>query len=391
MLLRLDLFNIINDTCDHVTGDELLRQLGDMLQKKVRQHDTLARPGGDQFGGLMEHCSLAQVRRVANELGDVNRQVILRLRGGSTYGVSDSIGLVPVTAVSEGITIVLSASDSACNVAKDAGCNRVHEFHAQDALMARRHDELQRVMHADRALQRNKLQLYYQPIISVTSSALEGMRYELMVRMPGDGGQMVAPGVFLPTVERFNLVPKFEHWVLNAALAWLTDHRAQLERTLHCIIALSGHWLVDDEVRRVVAQQLQAPGVPASKICFEVTEATAIVNMTQQATGFIASLKGKDCQFSLDDFGSGLSLFAYLNNLSVGFLKIHWQFVKDTADDVADLERVRAINGIGHGLGEKTIAEFVESKAILERLCEIGVDYAQGCGIGRPRSLDEVA
>jgi EAL domain-containing protein (putative c-di-GMP-specific phosphodiesterase class I) len=174
-------------------------------------------------------------------------------------------------------------------------------------------------------------------------------------------------------------------------LAWLTDHRAQLERTLHCIINLSGHWLVDDEVRRAVAQQLQAPGVPASKICFQITETTAIVNMTQQATGFIASLKAKGCQFSLDDFGSGLSLFAYLNNLSVDFLKIHWQFVKDTADDVADLEMVRSINGIGHVLGEKTIAEFVESKAILERLCEIGVDYAQGCGIGRPRSLDEVA
>jgi EAL domain-containing protein (putative c-di-GMP-specific phosphodiesterase class I) len=162
------------------------------------------------------------------------------------------------------------------------------------------------------------LKLYYQPIISLPSSARDGMRYELLVRMPGDGGQMVAADVFLPTAERFNLVLKLDRWALDAVLAWLTDHPAQLERTLHCIINLSGHSLVDDEFRRSVAQQFKATRMPASKICFEINETTAIVNMTQ-ATGFIASLKAKACQVSLDDFGSGLSSFAYLKNLPVNF------------------------------------------------------------------------
>jgi diguanylate cyclase (GGDEF)-like protein/PAS domain S-box-containing protein len=387
--LDLDQFKVINDTCGHAAGDELLRQLGDLLQRKIRHRDTLARLGGDEFGALLEHCSLAQARRVANALREaIGSHEFVWL--GASYGVGASIGLVPITAASEDLTSVLSAADSACYIAKDAGRNRVHEFHAQDALMVRRHDELQRVTQIDRALQRDQLQLFYQPIVPLTGEAEPGCHYELLVRLKSDSGEIIEPAHFLPTAERFNLIPKLDRWVLNAALNWLIQHPGQLERTFICAINLSGLSLVDDEFRLAVLRQLDETGVPPAKICFEITETAAIVNMAK-ATRFIRALKTKGCRFALDDFGSGLSSFAYLKNLPVDFLKIDGVFVKDIVDDRTDFEMVRSINGIGHVMGKKTIAEFVENEAILAKLRELGVDYGQGYGIGLPRPLDALA
>ncbi len=386
--LDLDQFKVINDTCGHVAGDDLLRQLGSVLQKTIRHRDTLARLGGDEFGVLMEHCSLAQARRVADSL----RQGIETFRfvwGDTSHSIGASIGLVPITAGSEDITSVLSAADSACYIAKDAGRNRIHEFHAKDTLMVRRHDELQRVMQIDRALENNQLLLYYQPIVLLSYQEHVGEHYELLVRMRGADGRITAPGHFLPTAERFNLIPRLDRWVLSTALDWLTRHPEHLERLFLCGINLSGQSLADDEFIRTVLQQFDKTGVPAGKICFEITETAAIVNMSK-AVRFISSLKARGCLFSLDDFGSGLSSFAYLKNLPVDFLKIDGQFVKDITDDATDLEMVRSINGIGHVMGKKTIAEFVESRPILDRLREIGVDYAQGYAVGRPRPLSQL-
>jgi diguanylate cyclase (GGDEF)-like protein/PAS domain S-box-containing protein len=354
--LDLDQFKVINDTCGHMAGDELLRQLSDELQKKIRQRDTLARLGGDEFGVLMEHCSLAQARRVANELRECVEGFKFLWRDIG-YGIGASIGLVPITSASEDIASVLSAADRACYVAKDAGRNRVHEFHERDTVMVRRHDELQRVMQIDRALEKDQLLLYYQPILPLSNPEHVGEHYELLVRMRGADGRITAPGSFLPTAERFNLIPRLDRWVLSTALNWLTRHPEHLERLFLCGINLSGQSLADDDFCRTVLQELEKTGVPPNKLCFEITETAAIVNMSK-AIRFIKALKERGCLFSLDDFGSGLSSFAYLKNLPVDFLKIDGQFVKDIADDATDLEMVKSISGIGRVMGKKTIAEF---------------------------------
>ncbi|MGH8502040.1 MAG: two-component system response regulator [Gammaproteobacteria bacterium] len=387
--LDLDQFKIINDTCGHIAGDELLRRLADLLKKSVRQRDTLARLGGDEFGVLMEQCSLAQARQVADDL----RKLIERFRftwDNAQFHVGASVGLVPITAGSEDISSVLSAADSACYVAKDAGRNRVHEYDVSDTLTSRRDTEIKRVLQIDRALEEGRFTLYYQPIVSIATGKTAGLHYELLVRMRGKDGRILAADSFLQTAERFNLVPKLDRWVVNTAFTWLKDHPAQLERTFLCAINLSGHSLVDEEFCYAVLYQLEKSGIPPEKICFEVTETAAIVNMTK-AMRFISVLKERGCLFSLDDFGSGLSSFAYLKNLPVDFLKIDGQFVKDIVDDPTDFEMVKSINGIGHVMGKKTIAEFVENDAILQKLRDIGVDYAQGYGIGRPQPLEEFA
>ncbi|MGH6610192.1 MAG: diguanylate cyclase domain-containing protein, partial [Burkholderiaceae bacterium] len=214
--LDLDQFKIINDTCGHIAGDELLRRLADLLKKSVRQRDTLARLGGDEFGVLMEQCSLSQARQVADEL----RKMIERFRftwDNAQFHVGASVGLVPITAGSEDISSVLSAADSACYVAKDAGRNRVHEYDVGDTLTSRRDTEIKRVLQIDRALEEGRFTLYYQPIVPVATGKTTGLHYELLVRMRASDGRILAADAFLQTAERFNLVPKLDRWVVDAA------------------------------------------------------------------------------------------------------------------------------------------------------------------------------
>ena len=225
--------------------------------------------------------------------------------------------------------------------------------------------------------------------MAVAAEASDGLHYELLLRMKDEHGQVVPPGAFLPAAERYNLSPRLDRWVLEAAFAWLTEHPQHLARLSLCSINLSGHSLGDDEFLEFVVQRFSSSAVPPSKICFEITETAAIANFSR-ATHFIRALKRLGCPFALDDFGSGLSSFAYLKTLPVDFLKIDGVFIKDVVHDPLDLAMVKSINELGQVMGKRTIAECVENDEILSKLRELGVDYAQGYGVGRPQPLEEL-
>lgn len=378
LYLDLDQFKIVNDTCGHVAGDELLRQLSALLRQNVRNTDTLARLGGDEFGVLLEGCPLDQARDIA----EVLRAAINRFRfawENKTFEVGVSIGLVPIRSGSGVKSEVLSAADVACYAAKDFGRNRVHVHQPEDAELARRHGEIRWVSRITEALQDDRLQLFRQSIVPVSESEVADTHYEILVRMRDEEGNIVPPGAFIPAAERYNLMPAIDRWVISHAIACY-------EPGVAYSINLSGTSLSDDSFLDFIRDQLSAPGVPPSAFCFEVTETAAIANLSQ-ATEVIRELKELGCMFALDDFGSGLSSFAYLKNLPVDYLKIDGQFVQGMVDDPIDQAMVKSINEIGHVMGMRTIAEFVETQEILEALREIGVDYAQGYGIDKPHPM----
>lgn len=383
--MDLDQFKLVNDTCGHVAGDELLRQISQLLQKSIRHRDTLARLGGDEFGLLMEHCTLDEALRVAKQLSKAVLDFHF-LWGDTRFTIGLSIGVVAVNVHSEGISPVLSAADSACYLAKEEGRNRIHVHHDDDIKLSKRRGEMHWAVFLPHALEQNRLQLYLQEIISVQKESNEKEHYELLLRMKDYDGNIILPGVFLPAAERYNLSNQVDHWVVNAAFSWFAQHPESLSRLCMCSINLSGSTLSDDSFLDFVMDRFRTLGIAPEKICFEITETVAIANLTN-ATRLIRSLKDLGCCFALDDFGSGLSSFAYLKNLPVDFLKIDGVFVKDILDDPMDLAMVKSINEIGHVMGKKTIAEFVENDAILEKLREIGVDYAQGYAISKPHPL----
>lgn len=385
--MDLDQFKVVNDTCGHVAGDELLRQLTALLYAKVRHADTLARLGGDEFGVLLECCGLDDALPLANEL----RCVVQDFRfvwENNTFSVGASVGVVAIRADTENAATALSAADAACYMAKDSGRNRVRVYEADDAELARRRGEMQWVSRIHEALDQGRLILSYQPIVPVRQNdETGGMHFEVLLRMrDGDGGS-IPPGAFLPAAERYNLMPTLDRWVVRTTFAWLRTHAGRLRDLELCTINLSGHSLGDADFLEFVVAELAAAEIPAHKICFEVTETAAVANLSQAAT-FMRRLRRHGCRFALDDFGSGMSSFAYLKNLPVDFLKIDGNFVRDLVRDPIDRAMVAAINQVGHVMGIRTIAEFVEDDEILEQLQHIGVDYAQGYGIAAPQLLE---
>ncbi|MBI5141020.1 MAG: EAL domain-containing protein [Nitrospirae bacterium] len=384
--LDLDQFKVINDTCGHAAGDELLRRLGSVIGRNLRRRDTVARLGGDEFGLLMEYCSLEHSLKLAHTL----RKAIEDFRfvwEDKGFSIGVSIGLVPITKNSENITLLMRAADTACFAAKDDGRNRVHVYKEDDSELARRYSEMEWVAKLNTAFEKNRFILCAQKIMPLVSGADDRAHYEILVRMMDDDNRAIAPGMFLPAAERYNITPRLDRWVITATFKWLAAHPEHLEALHLCSINLSGLSLGDPEFLAFVIRQFEDTGVPASKICFEITETAAIANVNE-ATGFIKTLKKFGCIFALDDFGSGLSSFAYLKHLPVDLLKIDGVFVKDIVDDQLDMAMVKSINEIGHVMGKRTIAEFVENAEILRVLREIGVDYVQGYHIGRPEPLD---
>lgn len=386
--MDLDQFKVVNDTCGHIGGDELLKQLATLLQKNIRQRDTLARLGGDEFGVLMERCSMERAEGVARNLHQAISDFHF-IWEGKTFNIGVSIGLVPVNSASESMTMVLKQADTACYAAKDAGRNRIHIYHDEDEELSLRHGEMQWVSKINQALEDNRFHLVYQSIVPLGNDVNKGEHYELLLRMTDEGNKIISPGSFLPAAERYNITPKLDRWVINTAFNWFANNPQHLNDLYQCSINISGLSLGNEDFLNFIVQQLDEYSIPANKICFEITETAAISKLTS-ATSFINILRKIGCKFALDDFGSGLSSFAYLKNLPVDYLKIDGVFVKDIVDDPIDLAMVRSINEIGHVMGKKTIAEFVENKEIFDKLKEIGVDYAQGYGIAKPKPMDEM-
>ncbi len=382
--LDLDQFKVINDTCGHSAGDELLRQLGKMLEKTARKRDTLARLGGDEFGILMEHCPLGQAHRVADEV----LKAIMDYQfywEGKVFRIGVSIGLVAITKATASFTELFKQADAACYLAKDLGRNRIHVYHPEDTELAVRHGEMQWVGRINHALEENSFCLYAQPIVSLEGDDLK--HFEILVRMLDDQGQIIPPGAFLPAAERYNLIGRLDAWVVKQACIFLSEQPAFVEQIDFISINLSGPSLTNQDFLETIMRNFREYDLSPSKICFEITETVAISNL-EMATRFISTLKQEGCRFALDDFGTGVSSFEYLKNLPVNYLKIDGMFVRDIVDDPIDLAMVKSINEIGQVMGMQTIAEFVENKEIEGMLRTIGVNYAQGYSLGKPVPLE---
>jgi diguanylate cyclase (GGDEF)-like protein/PAS domain S-box-containing protein len=382
--LDLDQFKIINDTCGHLAGDELLRQLGELLRKHIRQYDFVARLGGDEFGILMYNCSSSQAFQACEKLRDLIKDFSFAWEDRSfTIGVS--IGVSSINTVSGNAVDLLKEADAACYAAKEKGRNRVHVFRPDDEELAMRRGEMQWVEKIRQGLEKNRFVLYGQPIVPIHDTD-EGLHFEVLLRYRDDRGNIIPPGAFLPAAERYNLASELDRWIIATLLEWLATHPDFLKTLSLCSINLSGLSLSDETMLSFISEQFDRWAIPTNKVCFEITETAAIANFSY-ATNFINQLKGQGCLFSLDDFGSGLSSFAYLKNLPVDYLKIDGLFVKDILHDEVDLAMVKSINEVGHVMNKKTIAEFVENEAIFNLLKTLGIDYAQGYGIGRPVPL----
>lgn len=382
--LDLDQFKVINDTCGHAAGDELLRQLGELMPGCVRDCDTIARLSGDEFAVLLDCASIPQARLLANRL----RDSIEKFRFpwlNKIFSIGVSIGLVSVTDASESVSRLLSAADTACFAAKDLGRNRIYVHHHEDGEIARRHGEMAWVSQIQAALDQERLRLHLQTIKGLSASA-EGNHYEVLLRMEAEDGTLISPELFLPAAESYHLSTRLDTWVVGKVFDHLAMKEIHRDDGHLCCINLSGHSITDAGFLQNVVTQLERSPTTAGSICFEITETAVIANLGL-ATHFIRSLKKLGCRFALDDFGSGLSSFAYLKNLPVDFLKIDGMFVKNMTRDPIDLAFVRSINEIGHVMGKKTVAEFVEDEDTLIALRGLGVDYAQGFHISRPAPL----
>ncbi len=387
MLIYLDLdqFKIVNDTKGHVAGDELLRQLAVLLKSHMRHRDTLARLGGDEFGILMEHCPPAKGAAVAESLQRVIREFQF-LWADQSFRIGASMGLVPIDATCGDITEIMRRADAACYAAKDEGRNRIHLYRDDDKQLRDRHGEMQWVGRIQRALDEDRFRLFCQPIRSLKADSAV-LRYEILLRLEDEEGRIIPPGAFLPAAERYDLASKIDRWVIDHTFWWLSNHPKHVADLQHCAINISGQSLKDGKLAAYIRERIQDSGVPAEKLCFEVTETAAIANL-RNASRLLTSLKDLGCRVALDDFGSGLSSFGYLKNLPVDFLKIDGVFVRGIATDQIDYAMVKSISEIGRVMQKATIAEFVENAAILERLQELGVDCVQGFHVGGPEPIE---
>ncbi len=386
--LDLDQFKVINDTCGHLAGDELLRQLGEVLRHQIRKGDVLARLGGDEFGILMIQCTLNEAFHACEKLKNIIRDFQFAWEDRSFF-VGVSIGISSINNCSGNAVEIMKEADSACYAAKEKGRNRVHVFRPDDEELASQKGEMQWVEKIQHGLDNDRFVLYGQLIAPTSNSKEEGLHFETLVRYLDDQGNTIPPGAFLPAAERYNMAPSLDKWVISHLFEWMAMHPHYLEKLSLCSINLSGLSMTDESMLDFISNAFVQYSIPTEKICFEITETAAIGNLTY-ATKFINHLREKGCLFSLDDFGSGLSSFAYLKNLPVDFLKIDGVFVKDMLDDEVDLAMVKSINEVGHVMGKKTIAEFVENMQIFDKLNELGVDYAQGYGIAKPVPLNEL-
>jgi len=386
--LDLDQFKIINDTCGHSAGDALLGQVGALLKSKIRWRDTLSRLGGDEFGLLLESCSLDEALRTAEQLREAvrNFRFVWEER---TFRLGASIGVVPISADNEDVASILSAADSACGAAKEAGRNRVHSFEENDLDLMRRRREMQWAARINNALEESRFELFRQTIMPLQRQD-PGAHYELLLRMRDENGKIVTPDNFIAAAERYGITPNIDRWVIENAFRWLVSEADERERLVLCSINLSGQSLGDDKFLPFVIDQFHRSGIDATKICFEITETAAVASFSQ-ANRFIQALKELGCKFALDDFGTGLSSFGYLKHFPVDFLKIDGSFVKEILHDPIDREMVRSINEIGHLTGKQTIAEFAENQEIIQMLTSLGVDYAQGYGVSQPQRVLKAA
>jgi diguanylate cyclase (GGDEF)-like protein len=385
LYLDLDQFKLVNDTCGHPAGDQLLKQITGVLQSRVRSGDTLARLGGDEFGILLQSCSLDQALRIADSLRQAIRDFRFIWQDG-VLEVGASIGIVEITNDTPTVANVMSAADVACYSAKDLGRNRVQLYKPDD--VPERHREMHWVSKLARACDESRFELFYQPIVPIGATVHEREHFELMLRLRDESGALVTPAEFIPAAERYNVMPAIDRWVVRQALDRLVHRIGAGVKPFTIAVNLSGTSLNDERFLEYLIAELSNNELVAGAMCFEITETAAIANLGN-VVYFMRELKARGCHFALDDFGSGLSSFMYLKTLPVDYLKIDGQFVENVTRDRVDRSMVEAISQVGKTMGIQTIAERVESPEVLAELARLGVGYAQGFHIARPRPTKE--
>lgn len=384
LYMDLDQFKLVNDTCGHKAGDAMLKQLTSELKMVLDKKGQIARLGGDEFGVLIPNKIDEQALLIANDL----KQAVQDFRflwGEQVFTLGVSIGMMTLGKSIDNFEDALSIADTACYAAKDKGRNRIHAYSLTDKDVNNRHDEMHQVGEIKQALEQNRFCLYAQTILSIQTRA-KLKHYEVLLRMIDKNGQIVPPGLFLPAAERYGLMPKIDRWVINHYFKWLNEHPEQLEQLGQCAINLSGPSLADEDMQTFILDCFERYQIPFNKVCFEITESMAIQQL-DETLEFIAVFKKLGCIFALDDFGSGFSSYGYLKNLPVNNVKIDGGFVKDMLQDPIDKAMVTSINEVAKAIGMGTVAEYVESKDILIELQNIGVNYAQGYAIAKPKPL----
>ena len=389
MYIDLDQFKVVNDTCGHHAGDELLKQLTSRLQGLLRESDTLARLGGDEFGVLLVGCPVQRAAEVAEKIRADVEQFKFAWED-RIFRVGTSIGLVPINKSTVDLTELLSAADSACYVAKEGGRNQVHIYKPDDKAIAQQQGQMRWMSRIQRALENSQFELHFQSIIPIKNAKSEKLSGEVLLRMVDESRKapdnLILPGAFMPAAERYQLMSKIDRWSIARTFDLLKQQKDILQHWQMCNINLSGQSMGDASLLKFILEKVKSSVVPAEVLCFEITESTVIANL-DEANQFINTLKKLGCKFALDDFGKGLSSFSYLKNLHVDFVKLDGELVKDIAKDKTSYAMVEAINQVAHVMGIKTIAEHVETTATLNALKKISVDYAQGYVIDTPQAF----
>ena len=354
------------------------------MHGEIRATDVLARLGGDEFAILLDRCNETRAVEVAEAIRAAVEGYRFEWKD-AFLTVRCSIGVVMVSNENNDVAELMSSADVACYSAKDMGRNQVHLYQDSDA--SQRHEEMKWVSRISSAVEDDRLELFFQPIIGIgKKNGNSRGHYELLLRMRDERGELVNPDQFIPAAERYNLMPTLDRWVVREALAKLADKTTDGEARYTIAINLSGTSLSEDRFLEDVIKQLRELKLPKGAVCFEITETAAISNLSR-VVHFMNALKKLGCKFSLDDFGSGLSSFTYLKNLPVDYLKIDGQFIRNVADDHIDESMVVAISQVGHAMGIETIAERVETKKVLDKLGSLGIEFAQGYYIARPTSV----
>ena len=387
--INLDQFNIINSACGYEGGDRLLKEISVLLSNQLEEGWVLARLGSDEFGLLLKDCALDDALDFAEELMEVVQDYRLNWEN-KRLSIGFSMGLVPISHRSEASNELLQFAESSCGVAKEMGGNRIQLYNASHAGLSRRRKAMKWAAEIDRILDEDTLYLRCQRIMPIDAGSKLKDHYEILLGVWDLNGGEISTPEFIEAAERYKRMPDVDRWVIKSAFLWITENHQTLDDRIDMFsINLSGRSLNDESFLAFLLEQIKYPSLPVDKITFEVTETTGVANISD-AVDFIDAVKETGCKFSLDDFGTGMSSYAYLKNLPVDYLKIDGAFVKDMVNNPSDYAVAKSICEIGHFMGKKVIAEFVENDEILALLKELGVDYAQGYGIEKPCMLADL-